>query len=83
MTDWVSKKPLREREARTWLSGMPMTEEQIIADAIEAGVDIELLEFNLSLTPEQRAYQHDRALKLVLELKKLGEEMRAHAGATA
>lgn len=62
---------------------MPMTEEQIIADAIAAGVDIELLEFNLSLTPEQRAYQHDGALKLVLELKRIGEEMRAHAGATA
>ncbi len=59
-----------------------MTEEDLIADATLAGVDIELLEFNLTLTPEQRAYRHDGALQLALELKRIGEEMRAHADAT-
>ncbi len=62
---------------------MVPTDEQIIADARSAGVDIEALEHNLTLTPEQRAYQHDQALALVLELKRIGEEMRAHVGSTA
>jgi len=60
-----------------------MTEDQIIVDAIAAGVDIELLNYNLSLTPEQRAYQHDGALELILEIKRIGEEMRAHVIPTA
>jgi hypothetical protein len=59
------------------------TEAEIIAEAVQAGVDIEMVEYNLTLTPEQRARQHDGALQLALELKRLGEEMRANAGATA
>lgn len=51
----------------------------IIEDAVRAGVDVELVEHNLTLTPEERARQHDGALELALELKRLGEEMRAHA----
>lgn len=59
------------------------TREQIIAEAQRAGVDFEMLEYNLSLTPDERARQHDAALALVLELKRIGEEQRAHDRATA
>jgi hypothetical protein len=51
---------------------------QILADAIQAGVDLEMLEHNLGLAPEERARQHDAALALVLELKQAGERMRAN-----
>jgi hypothetical protein len=56
--------------------GVKRTEETIVAEAIEAGVDIEMVEFNLTLTPEQRAHQHDGALQLVLEIKRAGELVR-------
>lgn len=62
---------------------MASAENSILQDALEAGVDLELLEHNLSLTPDERARQHDAALALVLELKQIGEELRAHAGAVA
>jgi len=42
-------------------------------DAIEqarrAGFDMDLLETNLALTPEERWRQHDTALEFVLELQ--------------
>lgn len=59
------------------LADVNKTAEEIIAEAIEAGIDLELTEHNLTLTPEQRAEQHDGALELALELKRIGEEMRA------
>ena len=56
---------------------MTKTPEEIIAEAVQAGIDLELVEHNLTLSPEERARQHDEALKAALELKRLGEEMRA------
>jgi hypothetical protein len=67
------------REVGRWIVviGMPKTPEEIIAEAVQAGIDLELVEHNLTLSPEERAYQHDGALRLALELKRSGEEMRA------
>jgi hypothetical protein len=52
------------------------TAEQIIAEAVEAGVDLELVKQNLALSPEERAMQHDGALALVSALERIAEEMR-------
>jgi hypothetical protein len=58
---------------------MSLPPDQIIAEAEKAGIDFELIEHNLTLTPDERARQHDAALALMLELKRIGEETRAHA----
>ena len=42
-----------------------------IAEAEEAGFDLNLIDLNLSLSPEQRIEQHQSALSLVLELEKI------------
>lgn len=60
-----------------------MEAEQVLTEAIQAGVDLEMLEYNLALAPEERARQHDAALALVLELKQAGERMRANDLAVA
>lgn len=41
-----------------------------LEEARRAGVDLDLLDTNLALTPEERWQQHDVALELVLELEK-------------
>ena len=56
---------------------MQKTADEIIAEVVHAGIDLELVEHNLSLSPDERAQQHDGALALALELKRIGEEMRA------
>ncbi len=60
-----------------WLGFMDKTAQEIDAEAIQAGIDLELMEHNLTLSPEERARQHDSALQLALEMKRVGEEMRA------
>lgn len=55
----------------------------ILQQAIDAGVDIELLEHNLTLTAEERALQHDAALALLLQFKHAGEASRANADVVA
>jgi hypothetical protein len=42
-----------------------------ILEAEEAGFDLNLIDLNLSLSPEQRIEQHQSALSLVLELEKI------------
>jgi len=42
-----------------------------IMDAVEAGFDLNLIELNLSLSPEKRIEQHQSALSLILELEKI------------
>lgn len=54
-----------------------------IEDAARAGFDLSLLDENLALTPEQRAYQHDQALALVLELDRIREERNANTAHSA
>ncbi len=40
-----------------------------IEEARRAGFDVDLLDTNLALTPEERWRQHDTALEFVLELE--------------
>ena len=48
---------------------MDLTVDPIQA-ARDAGFDLDLIDTNLALTPEQRLKQHDDALELMLELRK-------------
>lgn len=51
-----------------------------IADARAAGINIEMIEHNLRLTPEQRWRQHDEALEAVEAFEKMrGKKFSAHA----
>jgi len=43
--------------------------EEALEDARRAGFDLDLIDTNLALTPEQRWQQHDAALELALELE--------------
>lgn len=45
--------------------------------AERAGFDLNLIDCNLALSPEERLRQHDAALELVLELSKAGEKRHA------
>lgn len=47
-----------------------------IEEAERAGVDLSLLDDNLSLSYDQRAIQHQEALNLALELERAGRELR-------
>ena len=42
---------------------------EALDDARRAGFDLDLLDTNLALTPEERWRQHDTALEFVLELE--------------
>jgi beta-glucosidase-like glycosyl hydrolase len=57
-------------------AGVHKSVEQIIAQAVEAGVDLKLVKQNLALSPDERAIQHHGALALVLELERIAEDMR-------
>ena len=41
-----------------------------------AGIDLSLIDANLRLTPEQRAVQHQAALRLALEFERAGKVLR-------
>jgi hypothetical protein len=43
--------------------------ESAVEEARRAGFDLDLIESNLALTPEERWRQHDLALAMVLELE--------------
>jgi hypothetical protein len=49
---------------------MPTTTDAI-AEARRAGFDLSLVEHSLTLTPAERAQEHDSALALVLELERI------------
>jgi hypothetical protein len=36
--------------------------------------ELSMIEHNLSLTPEERLHNHERALQMMLELRRAGEE---------
>ena len=42
--------------------------------AAAMGIDMSLIEYNLSLTPDQRIFQHDCALRTVLLLEAAAKE---------
>ena len=44
--------------------------------AAAMGIDMSLIDYNLSLTPDQRAYQHDCALRLMLMCEEAGRKYR-------
>lgn len=44
-------------------------------EAIDYGIDLNLLELNLELSPQQRIEQHESALALVQELRKAGDKL--------
>lgn len=48
-----------------------MTPLDAITDAIAAGFDMDLIESNLALTPEQRMEAHQGALDLVWEFERI------------
>ncbi len=54
-----------------------------IEAAARAGFDLSLIEESLALTPEQRAYRHDQALALVMELDRIREERNANTEQSA
>jgi hypothetical protein len=56
--------PATNTQPRTTLPRTPEVEE-----AARAGIDLSLIEHNLSLTHEQRVIQHERALALISEHK--------------
>jgi hypothetical protein len=47
-----------------------------ISEAERAGIDLSLIDVNLSYSYEQRAIQHQEALNLALELERVGRELR-------
>jgi len=49
-----------------------------ITEAERAGFDLSLVEHSLTLTPAERAREHDGALALVLELERIRDERHAH-----
>lgn len=47
-----------------------------IAEAERTGFDLSLVEDSLALSYDQRAFQHQQALNLALELERAGRELR-------
>ncbi|MFT3783570.1 MAG: hypothetical protein QM790_16270 [Nibricoccus sp.] len=70
------------QEKGGYVSAM-LAQTHAIEEAARAGFDLSLLEENLALTPEQRAYRHDQALALVLELDRIREERHANTQPSA
>lgn len=47
-----------------------------VEEAERAGFDLSLIDDNLSLTYDQRAFQHQQALNLALEIERAGRDLR-------
>lgn len=65
MTPEQSNEPLamRDRPASAW-------------DAAAAlGIDMSLIEYSLSLTPDERMFQHDCALRTLLMMEEAGKQL--------
>jgi hypothetical protein len=61
----------------------PEKEDPAIEAARRAGFDIDLLESNLALTPEERAMRHASALELMLALREAGIKAREQSASAA
>ena len=61
----------------------PLTD-PAIEEARRAGFDLNLIETNLSLSPEERWRQHDMALNVILELEeaRMARDARLQAATT-
>jgi hypothetical protein len=55
--------------------------DQALEEARRAGIDLDLMESNLSLTYEQRVLRHESALELVLALREAGAVYEKSASA--
>ena len=55
-----------------------------VEEALRVGFDLNLIEINLSLPPEERWRQHDMALDVILELEKarMDRDARLQSSAT-
>jgi hypothetical protein len=62
---------------------MNLPTDSAIEAARQAGFDLNLIEINLSLTPEERWRQHDMALDVILELEKARMARDARLQATS
>lgn len=51
--------------------------------AARAGIDLALIDDNLRLSFEQRAWQHQSALDLALEVERAGQRLRERSAETA
>ena len=61
----------------------PFTPEQALEAARIAGFDLNLIECNLALTPEERLLRHDAALELAQELRAAGRRHYAQLASAA
>ncbi len=57
--------------------------DQRLEEARRAGFDLDLLDSNLALTPEQRALRHASALELVQALREAGAAYEQSSSAAA
>lgn len=62
---------------------MNPSEDPAIEAARRAGFDMDLLDSNLALTPEERALRHDSALELMLALREAGRKHREQSAPPA
>jgi hypothetical protein len=61
---------------------MNADDDKAIEEARRAGLDLNLIDLNLELSPEQRVLKHDAALELMLECRKAGAALYGHATPT-
>ena len=47
-----------------------------LEEAARVGIDLSLIEVSLSYSYDKRAYQHQAALELALELERVGRQLR-------
>ena len=57
--------------------------DQAIEEARRAGFDLNLIDCNLALAPEERALRHDMALEMAQELRKAGERFYAQSASAS
>lgn len=61
----------------------PEKEDPAIEAARRAGFDMDLLDSNLALSPEERALRHESALELMLALREAGVKAREQSASAA
>jgi len=75
-------KSLYRRGNRAHNAGMNLPIDPAIEEARRVGFDLNLIEMNLSLHPQERWRQHDMALEVILELEEARIATRCKLQAT-
>jgi hypothetical protein len=57
--------------------------DKALEEARQAGFDLNLVDLNLALTPEERVLRHAAALALAQEMREAGEALRAQSTSVA